>query len=64
VIGGRRVHEQAAVERLAGSVIPVEDDPLLRLAGVLDSDLKDIAAHHDLHLGHSLAEGLTPRGNM
>ena len=56
--------EQAAVERLAESVIPVEDDPLLRLAGVLDSDLKDIAEHHDVYLGHSLAEGLTSGGNM
>ena len=55
--------EQTAVERLAGSVMPVEDDPLLQLAGVLDSDLRDIAEHHDVYLGRSLAEEVTPSGN-
>jgi hypothetical protein len=55
--------EQTAVERLAGSVVSAEDDPLLQFAGVLDSDLEDIAEHHDVYLGRSLAEEVTRSGN-
>jgi hypothetical protein len=43
--------------------VSAEDDPLLQFAGVLDSDLEDIAEHHDVYLGRSLAEEVTRSGN-
>jgi hypothetical protein len=38
---------------LAEKINALEDDPLLRLAGTLSSDLKDIGARHDDYLGEA-----------
>src|SRR5574341_399935 len=39
---------------------PATDDPLLQLAGVLESDLNDVAERHDDYLGQQLLEELNP----
>jgi len=46
--------EQVAEEYLSRSAMPLEEDPLLRLAGVLDSDLGDVAELHDRYIGQGL----------
>lgn len=55
--------EQVAEECLSRSAMPAEEDPLLLLAGVLDSELGDIAELHNLYIGRALAEEVTPRGD-
>jgi predicted DNA-binding antitoxin AbrB/MazE fold protein len=39
------------------------DDPLLRLAGTIESDVTDAADRHDQYLGQALADELHGRGN-
>ena len=34
-----------------------EDDPLLQLAGVFESDVTDVSARHDDYIGQSLRNG-------
>jgi len=46
--------EQVAEDYLSRSAMSLEEDPLLRLAGVLDSDLGDVAELHDLYIGREL----------
>jgi len=54
--------EQVAVQRLAENGNSASPDPLLRLAGVLDSGITDIAERHDDYIGQTLAEKVTRRG--
>ena len=42
---------------------PQADDPLLQMAGVLETELSDIAEKHDDYLGRQLKQELTPDEN-
>jgi predicted transcriptional regulator len=52
--------EEVAAEIVAESAMPPDKDPLLQLAGVLDSGVEDIADHHDLYIGRALAQRMAP----
>lgn len=50
--------EQTAAECLSKHLQPPAEDPLIALAGVLDSDLHDVAERHDYYLGQRLVDRL------
>ena len=52
--------EDFVAEHLSAGTQSVADDPLLQLAGALDSDLGDIAERHDDYIGQRLSKGLKP----
>ncbi len=41
---------------LARRLIDLENDPLMRWAGAIDSDIADVAQRHDEYLGQSLSQ--------
>ena len=45
-------------DRLSAGTVSSEEDPLLQLAGVLHSELTDLAERHDDYIGPALAEDL------
>lgn len=53
--------EDFMVDRLTERTESPEDDALLRLAGVLDSEVPDLADRHDEYLADGLAQRLNPR---
>ncbi|MGO4884228.1 MAG: hypothetical protein ACLP59_25920 [Bryobacteraceae bacterium] len=53
--------EQVATDCLAESLSAGIEDPLLGLAGVVASEISDVAEKHDLYIGRALAEKLTHR---
>ena len=47
--------EQVISEWIRNTVRQIsEDDPLLQLAGIFESDIKDISEHHDDYIGQNL----------
>ena len=42
---------------------PSADDPLLRLAGVIESELRDVSERHDDYIGQQLISELSPPDN-
>ena len=47
--------EVVAAECVIQSVSSVDEDPLLKLAGTIDSGIDDIAERHDYYIGEALA---------
>jgi hypothetical protein len=55
--------EEVGATWLAATIERLANDPLLKLAGVLDSGVPDLAEHHDAYLGHDLRQNLhAPNG--
>jgi len=50
--------EALATEFIAGSVEGPDDDPLMKWAGAIDSEITDLGERHDYYLGQALAEEL------
>jgi hypothetical protein len=50
-----------ATDLVSRRVVELEQDPLMRWAGALDSKVSDAAERHDDYLGHALAEELRGR---
>jgi hypothetical protein len=50
--------EALASDWVARRLTELENDPLMRWAGAIDSDLSDVAEHHDHYLGESLVQEL------
>ena len=48
--------EVVAAECIAQSVGPVDDDPLIKLLGSIDSGPGDAAERHDYYIGEALAK--------
>jgi hypothetical protein len=47
--------EALAGDWVARRLIELENDPLMRWAGAIDSDVADVAQRHDEYLGQSLS---------
>ena len=47
--------DQIIIEWLGNAVTDEPDDPLLRLAGVFSSDVKEIGKNHDKYIGQELS---------
>ncbi|HZW34900.1 MAG TPA: hypothetical protein VFF52_29525 [Isosphaeraceae bacterium] len=58
--------EALARDWVARRVIELENDPLLRWAGAIDSDVADVAERHDRYLGQALRQEVRddPRGSV
>jgi hypothetical protein len=50
-----------ATDWVSRRVVELEQDPLMRWAGALDSEVSDVAERHDDYLGNALAETLPGR---
>jgi len=48
--------EALATDWVARRVIELENDPLMRWAGAIDSDVADVAQRHDEYLGQALSQ--------
>ena len=57
VIGAQsgRTPEQLAEEWLENAARAQEEDPLLRLSGIIETDIPDVSDRHDEYLGLALA---------
>jgi len=53
--------ETLAQELVSTAVQELEEDPLLRWAGAIDSEISDVAERHDYYIGQALYR--EPRGN-
>jgi hypothetical protein len=53
--------ETLAQELVSTAVQELEEDPLLRWAGAIDSEISDVAERHDYYIGQALYREL--RGN-
>jgi hypothetical protein len=53
--------EILAQELVSTAVQELEEDPLLRWAGAIDSEISDVAERHDYYIGQALYREL--RGN-
>jgi hypothetical protein len=53
--------ETLAQELVSTAVQKLEEDPLLRWAGAIDSEISDVAERHDYYIGQALYREL--RGN-
>ena len=53
--------ETLAQELVSTAVQELEEDPLLRWAGAIDSEISDVAQRHDYYIGQALYREL--RGN-
>ena len=53
--------ETLAQELVSTAVQELEEDPLLRWAGAIDSEISDVAERHDYYIGQALY--LELRGN-
>jgi hypothetical protein len=53
--------ETLAQELVTTAVQELEEDPLLRWAGAIDSEISDVAERHDYYIGQALYREL--RGN-
>jgi len=53
-----RTMEEVAIDCLAASVIPEDNDPLLKLAGVLSFAVTDVANRHDDYVTDHLIKEL------
>jgi len=53
--------ETLAQELVSTAVQELEEDPLLRWAGAVDSEISDVAERHDYYIGQALYREL--RGN-
>ena len=50
--------EALARDWVARRIIELEDDPLMRWAGAIDSDVADVSQRHDEYLGQVLSQEL------
>jgi hypothetical protein len=55
--------EEWATDYLIQEVHSIDEDPLLRLAGTLSSDVTDLTERHDEYLGESILERASGRMN-
>jgi hypothetical protein len=53
-----RTMEEVAADCIAASIVPDEDDPLLKLAGVVTADVSDAAERHDDYITDHLIKEL------
>ena len=53
--------EALVQEQVSTAVRELEEDPLLRWAGTIDSEISDVAERHDYYIGQALYREL--RGN-
>ena len=53
--------EALAQELVSTAVKELEEDPLLRWAGVIDSEISDVAERHDYYIGEALYRERTGR---
>jgi hypothetical protein len=58
-----RTPEALAGEWLHVWVKEIEDDPLLQLAGIVDSDVPDVGERHDEYIGQALYDELQGRAD-
>jgi len=58
-----RTPEEVVTEWLSTAVYRLADDPLLRLAGVFESDVTDISERHDDYIGQGLMQELSGRND-
>jgi hypothetical protein len=50
--------EALARDWVARRIIELENDPLMRWAGAIDSDIADVSQRHDEYLGQALSQEL------
>ncbi len=55
--------EALARDWVAAEVKSIENDPLLRLSGTIDSDISDVADRHDYYIGKSLLKEMRGETN-
>jgi hypothetical protein len=53
-----RTPEDIATEWLAATIRRMAEDPLLQLAGTIESDITDVADRHDYYIGEQLLKEL------
>jgi hypothetical protein len=53
-----RTPEEIALEWLSAAATRQEEDPLLALAGTIESDITDVADRHDYYIGEQLLREL------
>ncbi len=48
--------EALAIDWVARRIVELENDPLMRWAGAIDSEVADVAERHDKYLAQALAQ--------